>query len=155
MVPLSVVLFPQGVYMRHSISIVLFLSIFTVMGCSKSDAQNSATPQKSNAKATTGGGGGEISKDPAVIANGEKLFTTKTCSACHQMDARVVGPPLKGVTQRRSVAWLTQMIKDPANFIKTDPEAKKLHDEYKTPMPAMPMTDAEISAIIAYLDTKK
>ncbi len=138
--------------MRHSIFIVLFLSIFSVMGCSKSDAQTSVTPQKATAKVT---GGGEISKDPAVIANGEKLFASKTCSACHQMDARVVGPPLKGVTQRRSVAWLTQMIKDPTNFIKTDPEAKKLHDEYKTPMPAMPMTDAEISAIIAYLDTKK
>jgi mono/diheme cytochrome c family protein len=141
--------------MRHSIFTVIFLSIFTVIGCNKSEAQPSSTAPKTTAQVTTGGGGGEISKDPAVIANGEKLFASKTCSACHQMDARVVGPPLKGVTQRRSVAWLTQMIKDPTKFTKTDPEAKKLYEEYKTPMPAMPMTDAEISAIIAYLDTKK
>ncbi|QQR98970.1 MAG: c-type cytochrome [Sphingobacteriales bacterium] len=43
------------------------------------------------------------------------------------------------------------MVKDPADMIANDPEAKKLFEEYKTPMLPLGLTDAEIDDVYAYL----
>jgi len=128
--------------------IVVGLAAF--VGC-KSDAKSGGgkAPAKAASASFT------ISTDPAVIAEGEKLYASKTCSACHQLDTRAVGPPLRGVTNRRSPEWLQSMIVDPMGFVKTDPEAKKLFEEYKTPMATPPVSQEEARAIIAYMATNK
>ncbi|MBI2608336.1 MAG: cytochrome c [Deltaproteobacteria bacterium] len=87
---------------------------------------------------------------------GEQIFNTK-CALCHTMGGgKKIGPDLKGVTKKRTKEWMRKMIKDPMNFVKTDPEAKKIFEEYKK-MPmvvAPPLTDAEIDAVIKYLEKK-
>lgn len=128
---------------------IVVLGLSSFVGC-KPDAKDGGS--KAPAKAATASF--TISTDPAVIAEGEKLYTAKTCSACHQMDTRTVGPPLRGVTQRRSPEWLQSMITDPMGFVKTDPEAKKLFEEYKTPMATPPVSQEEARAIIAYMATQ-
>ena len=50
--------------------------------------------------------------DKKLVAEGEKLFKLK-CAACHKMDKRRVGPPLGGVTQRRSPEWIMNMALNP------------------------------------------
>ena len=35
--------------------------------------------------------------NPEELALGEKLFNEKTCSACHQLDAKVIGPSVKDI----------------------------------------------------------
>lgn len=138
--------------MRNTlIASLLIAALLAFVGC-KSEAKS---PAKAEKAAGASAASFTISTDPAVIAEGEKLFTAKTCNACHQWDNKVVGPPLKGVTAKRSPEWLQSMITDPLNFVKTDPEAKKLFEEYKTPMATPPVSQEEARAIIAYIHTKK
>jgi len=44
-----------------------------------------------------------------MAEEGKTLFDAK-CAACHKMDERYVGPALGGVTERRSPAYLMNMI---------------------------------------------
>lgn len=43
----------------------------------------------------------EVKSDATIavdqLALGEKLFTEKTCTSCHQVDAKVVGPSIKDI----------------------------------------------------------
>lgn len=38
-----------------------------------------------------------VKADPEELALGEKLFNEKTCSACHQLDTKVIGPSIKDI----------------------------------------------------------
>ena len=52
-------------------------------------------------------------------ANGESLFNNN-CKACHSpKDEVVVGPGLKGIQQRRDLAWLVKWIKNPNGVIQS------------------------------------
>jgi cytochrome c2 len=88
----------------------------------------------------------------ASVEEGKRLFAEKTCSACHQMDARTVGPPLRGVVDRRGEEWVFKMIQSPGEMVEDDPTAKKLFEEYNgTPMPDLGLSEGETRAIVAYL----
>src|SRR5687768_2260572 len=55
-----------------------------------------------------------ISAAPEDVAKGEEVFTAKGCPACHKVGAgKLVGPDLKGVTQRRDEKWIAKMILRP------------------------------------------
>ncbi len=83
---------------------------------------------------------------------GEALFKSKGCVACHTIGkGKLVGPDLKGVTQRRDQEWLTKWLKDPDTMILTDPTAKELLKEFLVPMPNQGLSDEDIKAIMAYL----
>jgi cytochrome c2 len=83
---------------------------------------------------------------------GKELFQSKGCTGCHTIGkGKLVGPDLKGVTQRRSEDWLKKWIKSPDTMILTDPTAKELLKQYLTPMPNLGLTDEEVNALISYL----
>jgi mono/diheme cytochrome c family protein len=129
------------------------------MACDKSGEASSGGEKSAAASGGTAtdidhGGITEVSTDAALIKKGEGLFTSKTCNACHAMDKKMVGPPLAGITDKREAAWLAQMIMHPDEMIKKDPVAKKLFEEYGTPMATPPVSAEEAKAIIAYLGTK-
>lgn len=86
---------------------------------------------------------------------GKALFDSK-CVICHTIGkGKLIGPDLKGLTQRRKADWIKKMIKDPENMLKTDDTAKKLLQEYNNiPMINMGLKDSEIDAIIAYLKSE-
>jgi len=84
---------------------------------------------------------------------GKKLFEAK-CVACHKMDERYVGPALGGVTERRSPAYLMNMILNPDGMYAKHPEARKLLAEYMTQMPNLGVTQAEARDIVEYLRTQ-
>jgi mono/diheme cytochrome c family protein len=83
--------------------------------------------------------------------NGEALF--ETCAACHTIGGgQLVGPDLANVDQRRSEDWLLRFIRSSQSMVKSgDPEATKIFNEYKIPMPDHNFTDAEITSIIDYI----
>ena len=83
-------------------------------------------------------------------ANGKKLFMSKGCAGCHDLEAKRVGPPLKGVTDRRDSEWLHSFITNSTAFIETDADAKALFEEFKIPMPAHELTKEEIDDILEY-----
>ena len=91
--------------------------------------------------------------DQAMATKGESIFKTK-CMVCHKLDVKIIGPPLGCVTKKRSIAWIMNMIMAPDKMIKEDPEAKKLLEEYKTPMSNMAVKTDEARAIVEYLRSK-
>lgn len=90
---------------------------------------------------------GEI--DPALAATGEEIFTT-SCTACHKMDARHVGPALHDVVTRRNPAWIMNMILNPDVMVKEDPIAKDLLAEYLSPMANQNLTEDQARAVLEY-----
>jgi cytochrome c551/c552 len=84
--------------------------------------------------------------------DGEKLFK-QNCAACHTVtDKKMVGPGLKGVTEKRSEEWLLKWTKNSGELIASgDADAKAIFDEFKIPMPPFAISDEEIKAIYAYV----
>jgi len=86
--------------------------------------------------------------------DGEELYKTN-CTACHVMtDKRLVGPGLKGVTDKYSKDWLKKWIINSQEFIASgDEKAIAIYEEYnKQIMPAFYFTDEEFDALFAYLE---
>ena len=87
------------------------------------------------------------------VKAGEKLFK-QNCTACHMItDARLVGPGLKGVTDKYEREWLIKWIRNSQAFIKSgDERAIKIWEEYnKVAMASYDFSDQEFSDLLAYL----
>jgi mono/diheme cytochrome c family protein len=83
---------------------------------------------------------------PEMAVQGEKLFWEKyPCFTCHQIQGRaggaVVGPDLTEAWRRLNPDWMVQWIKNPQAF------------EPATIMPNLGLSDAEATAIVAYLES--
>ena len=83
------------------------------------------------------------STDPEIIADGERLVSQKACLGCHVVGKQggQVGPSLNGVVQRKGVEFVWQKVADP-----TINNATSL-------MPNFGLSEEEIAAIIAFLNT--
>lgn len=86
--------------------------------------------------------------DLALAAKGEKAFSG-TCSACHKLEQRYVGPGLAGVTKRRTPEWIMNMIMNPTGMTQGDDTAKALLAEYMTQM-SVSATEEDARAILEY-----
>ena len=100
------------------------------------------------------GGIDEIPTDPALAEEGEGLFQSHGCVACHQMDRDGAGPALSGITERRSAPWLARMIMHPQEMTDRDPQAKEVAAQFPAPMTPTNLTPEQTEAIIAYLATQ-
>lgn len=83
---------------------------------------------------------------PDMAAQGEKLYWEKyPCFTCHQIQGKAVGaavgPDLTDAWRRLNPDWMVQWIKNPQAF------------EPATIMPNLGLTDAEATAIVAYLES--
>lgn len=87
-----------------------------------------------------------------MVATGKALFDEK-CVACHLVDEKLIGPALKGITERRNPVWIMNMMLNPDEMIKDDAIAKRLMEEYKTPMLTQNLTEDESRAILEYFRT--
>ena len=88
--------------------------------------------------------------------DGQALFQQK-CSACHTIGSgKMAGPDLKGVTARRDREWLARFISAPDKMLaQKDPTAAQLLQEYNNlPMPNLGLSDSDVTAILAYLDSQ-
>lgn len=84
---------------------------------------------------------------------GEKLFRAR-CAACHSMDRRMVGPPMKGITDKREHDWLVRFIRNSMEMVQAgDKDAVAIYEEYNKMVmpPHMDMSDDQIDAILAYI----
>lgn len=89
--------------------------------------------------------GGALSLQPAMAQDGEALFKSKPCGACHQIDSKFVGPALKDVS---------------AKYAGTDGAVALLAGRIKNgtqgtwgpmPMPANPVTDEEATILATWV----
>ncbi len=89
------------------------------------------------------------------LKKGEKLFK-QNCTACHMIsDARLVGPGLKGVTEKYEKEWLVKWITNSQEFIASgDERAIKIFEEYnKSVMQSFDFSEEELNDLIGYLAT--
>jgi len=90
----------------------------------------------------------------AELASAGEAKYSAICTACHMAEQRMIGPALKGVYERRSPAWVMNMIKNPDGMLKEDPIAKALLKEYNNAiMLNQNLTDEETRAVSEYLRT--
>lgn len=85
--------------------------------------------------------------------SGHELFT-KYCTACHTVGGGdLVGPDLKGVTEKYDETWLTGFIRSSQSMIKQgDQKAFEIFRKYnKIPMPDQPVSDEEVALLLNYI----
>lgn len=77
-----------------------------------------------------------------AVSEGKGYFSQYTCNTCHSVTSKKEpshsGPPLYGVTKKRTKDWLVSWISDPEEMLKKDPIAKKLLAEHNN-VPMTPM----------------
>lgn len=67
----------------------------------------------------------------ANAEEGKKLYEANNCGSCHALDKKVVGPALRGVTERRSEEWLVKWIQNNKKLRDAgDADAVALFNEY-------------------------
>jgi nitrite reductase (NO-forming) len=88
--------------------------------------------------------------DPEAV-QGKQSFESK-CLACHSLGGgKKLGPDLKGVTKRRTDAWIQRWLRDPDAMLKSDADAKALLKEHNNiPMPNQNLPEAEIRQYLKY-----
>lgn len=91
------------------------------------------------------------------VEAGKALFNSQ-CAACHNLDRKMTGPPLRGMADKYEVEWLHKWIRNSSEMIKSgDDRANKIFNEYnQLPMTAFPqLSDEDLGNIIAYTMTEK
>ena len=90
--------------------------------------------------------------DEEMAEEGEEIFEVK-CTASHKRNEKYVGPALAGVTERRTAAYIMNMILNPQEMVERHPVAKQLLAEHMTFMPAQGLTEKEAREVVEYLRT--
>lgn len=98
--------------------------------------------------------------DPAVASSDEAIAAGKTvfnanCKQCHKLDQKNVGPALRGITDRQSIAWAKSFIKNSQAVIASgDAYATALYKEYNnTVMPSHEfLSDGDLDNLLAYIE---
>lgn len=122
--------------------------------------QQKPAPEKSKYEYPDDNGVGPIhdvdegSIDPKLVAQGKTIFNTK-CVACHQMDNRLVGPPLRNITKKNTPVFIMNYLLNTSEMQKKDPILKKLVDEYKIIMPDQQLTKQDARSLLEYFRSEE
>lgn len=87
--------------------------------------------------------------DNKMVEAGEKIFNTK-CVACHKLDSRLVGPPLRNITKKNTPEFIMNYLLNTSEMQNKDPEMKKLVDEYKIIMPDQQLSKKDARSLLEY-----
>jgi cytochrome c551/c552 len=118
-----------------------------------------SAPTDTAAQATTSAydAGPRAAEQPVnggMATKGERLFTSKGCVVCHGFGKVITCPDLKGVSMRRTAAWMEQQILHPEVMVKEDPISRELRTHYSLPMTNQGLTPDEARAVIEFLKKK-
>ena len=88
-----------------------------------------------------------------LAAKGEAVFK-QMCTACHKTEQKLIGPPVKGIFERRSVEWVMNMILNPEQMLNEDPIAMELLKEHNNVrMLDQNLTEEDTKALVEYFRT--
>lgn len=132
---------------------------WALTGCSSGDSASTDAggPAGGNAAADLDAGprAAESPVDAVLAEQGDELFRTKGCTACHAFGQKMSGPDLTGVASRRTSAWLETQILHPDEMAKKDPIARELIAKHALQMPNQGLTADEARAVIEFLKSKE
>jgi len=113
------------------------------------DAAKAAAPTADAAAGAPAAAAPSGQGDPV---KGKELFNAN-CAACHNLDAKMTGPALRGVANKYDMAWIYKWVNNSSALIKSgDAKAVKVFEENnKVVMTAFPqLSKTDIDNIIAY-----
>jgi hypothetical protein len=88
--------------------------------------------------------------DQSLVEKGRGIFEMK-CSACHKLsEQRVVGPGMKGLTERRKPEWIMNMILNVDVMLDEDPTARALLKECLVRMPNQNLSQDDARAVLEF-----
>jgi cytochrome c2 len=91
------------------------------------------------------------------MVKGKELFENN-CKSCHAAsDEIVIGPGLKGISQRRDLAWITKWVQNSGNVIKSgDKYGNEIFNKYnKIQMTAFDKLSGEdVKSIVEYVENQ-
>ncbi|TYP94788.1 Cytochrome c [Fodinibius salinus] len=141
---------------------LIVLTMALLIGCGKSsDSEKDSTDSEEEKQELTDfemtNGIGPVDEeitieeiDTELAKEGMRVFDMK-CGACHKLDKRYVGPPLGGVMNARTPAYVMNMILNPEEMLKKHPVAKSVGSEYPTRMTNQQLTREKARAVVEYL----
>jgi len=95
----------------------------------------------------------ESSVNQELATKGSEIYQAK-CTACHKPDKKFIGPAPKDILNRRTPAWVMNMILNPDEMVQKNPIAKKLLMENNgSPMANQNLTEDEARAVLEYFRT--
>jgi mono/diheme cytochrome c family protein len=139
----------------NSLGLALMLTFSMSTFAQEMPATTAAPVAKVDAPATASAAPASAAGGDAV--KGKELFNAN-CAACHNLDRKMTGPALRGVTGRHKKDWFYGWIKNSSALIKAgDPDAVKLFAENgQSVMTAFPqLSNGDIDNILAYTDEVK
>lgn len=131
-----------------SLALMLTFS-FTSFSQETPPTTDAAAPAATSAAPAAATGG-----DPVA---GKALFNAN-CAACHNLDKKMTGPVLRGVSAKYDKEWIYKWVNNSSALIKSgDAKAIKIFEEFnKSVMTAFPqLSTTDIDNIIAYTDQPK
>ncbi len=149
--------------MKTKIIASVFSLVFLIAGCGGDGSQKNneqeklaETPKQAEPANTKGYGRIKEVKlgtiDAKMAHEGNEIFETK-CTACHQLDKRYVGPPLRKVTERRTPEWIMNMILDTELMVEKDDTVKCLLQAYLLKMPNQHVDEKDARNVLEHLRT--
>jgi mono/diheme cytochrome c family protein len=91
--------------------------------------------------------------DSLMVQRGKTAFE-KQCIYCHKESEDFIGPPMKGIFEKRTPAWTMNMILNPEEMVIRDPMARQLYEDYNySPMQKQVMDVEEARAMLEYFRT--
>jgi cytochrome c551/c552 len=95
----------------------------------------------------------EADINTSLAEEGAGIFKQK-CTACHMTDRKLIGPAMKGIYERRSPAWVMNMILNPTEMLQKDKTAMALLKEYNNVMMLnQNLSEKEALALAEYFRT--
>ena len=151
--------------LKFSILLTISALIFFGVACSSSSDENEnftdsvteETDTDTEPNTETEESSSEEVELSEVAQQGETIFNTN-CIACHLMsDEDLIGPGMKGVTDRREKEWIKTFVKNSTEVIESGDEyAVALYEKYnKAVMTPFNFTDEEFEALYAYMEANK
>jgi len=90
--------------------------------------------------------------DQALADNGKIVYEAK-CTACHKVEKQFIGPSPKGIFERRTPAWVMNMILNPEGMVANDPIARQLLIKFSAPMANQSLTEDDARSVVEYFRT--
>ncbi|WP_317168649.1 c-type cytochrome [Blattabacterium cuenoti] len=92
-----------------------------------------------------------------ILGNAENGYTlfNKNCASCHALNKTIIGPPLSGITHKRSKEWLHKWILDNKSFRKSgNKEAIAIYKKYgNIEMNSFPnLSEEQIDDILFFIE---